>query len=195
MRPIGDDANSNTKSGQTFQSNSIWSMERKAPLKSGGRILWKTLTGFVGCIFQSQTNCLWIFIQQPQLKGRSTHGLNISAIVFQSSGPCVLWLNNLVVGKAASHCGVLACWCQLLLLLLLLKVNWTFDSGFPSFGLAFGFGELHHKEGQHNHGSQEGKHGDGLAHFLVVASWHYTWGDDMGVRGHLVTLEAGSNTY
>ena len=94
------------------------------------------------------------------------------------------------VGKAAPHCGVLACWCQLLLLLL--KVGrLTFDSGFPSFGLAFGFGELHHKEGQHNHGSQEGKHGDGLAHFLVVTSWHYTWGDDMG---HLVTLEAGSST-
>lgn len=44
--------------------------------------------------------------------------------------------------------------------------------GLPALRPASGLVDLHHKEGQDHHGSQEGKHGDGLAHLLVVAARH-----------------------
>lgn len=56
---------------------------------------------------------------------------------------------------------------------LLLQVRGPLDAGLPALGFALGLGELNHKEGQDNHSSQEGKHGDGLTHFLVVAPRHY----------------------
>ncbi len=62
------------------------------------------------------------------------------------------------------------------LLLLLLKVERPFHSGFPALGLALGLGQLHHKEGKNNHGTKKGKHWDSLAHLLIIATGHYSWG-------------------
>lgn len=69
------------------------------------------------------------------------------------------------------NCGVLP---TRLLLLLLLEVRGPFDAGFPALGFALGLCQLDHKKGEDDHRSQEGKHGDGLAHFLVVAARHYS---------------------
>ncbi len=62
------------------------------------------------------------------------------------------------------------------LLLLLLKVERPFHSRFPALGLALGLGQLHHKEGKNNHGTKKGKHWDSLAHLLIIATGHYSWG-------------------
>lgn len=63
------------------------------------------------------------------------------------------------------------------LLLLLLKVKRPFHSGLPALGFALGLGQLHHKEGKHNHGTKKRKHRDGLAHLLIIAARHYSWGN------------------
>lgn len=63
------------------------------------------------------------------------------------------------------------------LLLLLYKVKWPFHSGLPALGFALGLGQLHHKEGKHNHGTKKRKHRDGLAHLLIIAARHYSWGN------------------
>lgn len=59
-----------------------------------------------------------------------------------------------------------------LLLLLLLQVGGPFDARLPALRFALGFSELDHKEGQDDHGSQEGEDRDGLTHFLVVTTRH-----------------------
>ena len=54
----------------------------------------------------------------------------------------------------------------------LLHELWALHSGLPPLRPALGLVDLHHKEGQDHHGSQEGKNRDGLAHLLVVAARH-----------------------
>lgn len=75
------------------------------------------------------------------------------------------------MSQSQSNCGVFPS--RRLLLLLLLEVCGSFDAGFPALGFALGLHELDHEEGQDDHRSQKGEHGDGLAHFLVVATGHY----------------------
>lgn len=48
----------------------------------------------------------------------------------------------------------------------------TLHPGLPALRPAPGLVDLYHEEGQDHHGSQEGEHGDGLAHLLVVAAGH-----------------------
>ena len=48
----------------------------------------------------------------------------------------------------------------------------AFHTGLPPLRPALGLVDLHHKEGQDHHGSQEGENGNGLAHLLVVAAGH-----------------------
>lgn len=54
----------------------------------------------------------------------------------------------------------------------LLHELWALYSGLPPLWPALGLVDLHHKEGQDHHGSQEGKDRNGLAHLLVVAARH-----------------------
>lgn len=70
-----------------------------------------------------------------------------------------------------SNCGIFSS----RLLLLLLEVCGPFDARLPALGFALGLGELDHEKRQDNHCSQECEDGDGLAHFLVVATRHYPW--------------------
>lgn len=60
---------------------------------------------------------------------------------------------------------------------------WAFDSRFPSLWPALGF-DLHHKECQHNHGTEECKDRYCPSHVLVVTSRHYSYMGTGGVRGH-----------
>lgn len=75
--------------------------------------------------------------------------------------------------EAMSHCRVFACVRELLLLLL--EICGSFNAWFPTLWLAPGLSQLHHEEGQHDHGTQKSKHGNGLTHFLIIATRHYTW--------------------
>lgn len=68
--------------------------------------------------------------------------------------------------------------------LLLLEVRRPFDTGFPALGFALCLCELDHEKGKDHHCSQEGKHRDGLTHFLVVATGHYSWKEEDGVDMH-----------
>lgn len=54
----------------------------------------------------------------------------------------------------------------------LLHELWALHPGFPPLRPAFGLVDLYHKEGQDHHGPQEGEHGNGLAHLLIVAARH-----------------------
>lgn len=98
----------------------------------------------------------------------------------------VLWFQS----EAMSHCRVFACVRELLLLLLLLEIGGPFNAWFPALWLAPGLSQLHHEEGQHNHGTQKSEHGNGLTHFLIIATWHYTWKHNTQLKVSFLSLSS-----